>query len=343
MSRRPHMTAVVVLERPTFPSSDEVVAVSHARASMPARVDGSSMDAPGRCHLKSWAKRERRWVEKYVLAPLRQQDIAARAARKHDAVHRRTGPPARRAPTLTQRSFHSARPQPATRTPVTVNATGARTPMSGAQATVTTSLTTPTTSGQAEYNFMRRNVSARRKAFRLADGAEPRVKTLPALVWSTSRKAHNRRMHALNGNTATPTTAATHPLTDAQLATVAANRQAALLRRQQLATIAANRAEALARKAAKRARSEAGLQPPNLWKSADWRPPTVPAAPTDFLKDNVPEEALLGGISAAIASRADCVSPAGTQHGGHVVYRAPGSCVREPIASALSCLRIGIF
>ena len=252
------------------------------------------MLAPGRCHFKAWAKRERVWVEKYVLDPLRQQDLAARSAQKHSTGHRRKRQATHPTPTLPRRSGKTALFPPMTEMPVPRNAKSFRPPVSGKQDTATTAPTPLATNDGPDLNFMRRNVSARRKAFRLAEGAEPRVKTLPALVWSTSRKVHNRRMHALNGNTATPNNAVTSPLTDIQLATVAANRQAALMRRQQLATIASNRAEAVARKAAKRARAESGLQPPGLWRSADWRPPIVPAAPVDFLRDDVPEDACLG-------------------------------------------------
>ena len=98
-------------------------------------------------------------------------------------------------------------------------------------------------------------------------------------------------MHALNGNTAARVDTTATQLTDEQMATIAANREAALAKRQQLQTIAANRQAAVARKEAKRARAESGLRPPGLWQSVDWRPPLVPAAPEDFLTDMVPEEA----------------------------------------------------
>jgi hypothetical protein len=147
-----------------------------------------------------------------------------------------------------------------------------------------------TSRGGSEYNFLRRNISARRKAFRLAEGAEPRTKSLPGLVWTTSRKVHNRLMHALNGNTAARADTTAAQRTSEQLATIAVNREAALARRLQLQTVAANRAAAVARKEAKRARAESGLQPPDLWRSTDWRPPLVPATPKDFLNDPVPED-----------------------------------------------------
>jgi hypothetical protein len=94
-------------------------------------------------------------------------------------------------------------------------------------------------------------------------------------------------MHALNGNTAphTPTTI----LTADQLATIAANRQRQLNRRAVLDVIASNRAIAVAKREAKRIRMSAGLQPPDTWRRPDWRAPTVPLPPSDFVNGPIPE------------------------------------------------------
>ena len=115
------------------------------------------------------------------------------------------------------------------------------------------------------------------------------------LGWSTSRKVHNKRMHALNGNTCSGSSSVSG-LTSEQMSVISANRQQALARKAVLQTIAANRAAALARKEAKRQRCHAGLQPPDTWTRPGWHPPLVPATPTDFVRGHVPEVSCLTGV-----------------------------------------------
>jgi hypothetical protein len=59
--------------------------------------------------------------------------------------------------------------------------------------------------GTPDSRFVYWAVRSRRLHFRPNPEAQPRAARRPTLVWAVSRRAHNRLMHALNGNTNTPT------------------------------------------------------------------------------------------------------------------------------------------
>lgn len=133
---------------------------------------------------------------------------------------------------------------------------------------------------------------------------------LPGFEWSDSRRSRNRRAHAANGNTTTPTANADagsggRELTPQELATISANRQAALalraardqataetarreLTQDQLAAIQANRLDALARRAMRM--RFPGLHIPPAPRG--FNPPAPPPRPQNFLQWHAPDIAV---------------------------------------------------
>ena len=181
--------------------------------------------APGRSHHRAWRQRDMRWNLKYVEPFLDNPTTGEPASRSTRVPPKGAGggflPPGRPAvssPTpLVSKCRALSGGKPLNPLPPRICACSAH------------SASTPSGCRLAgpDRLFMRRVMTQRRKRWGGVNGPTGRAERPPMLQWHTSRKCHNKTMHALNGNTAPSAV----PLTAAQLELIAERKQQVVERR----------------------------------------------------------------------------------------------------------------